>query len=98
VLDVWAVDPFNVFLIEDGLHRLNGGERVLEAIEHRRFENLRLYGGFVGVVLIDIPAAEDQIVQSGQGYEILDSRGSGIRTLAQADGGELRERAYGFRQ
>ena len=54
-----------------------------------------LRGGFVGGVFENVPAAEDQIVQAGQRNEILDVRGAAVGALAEADGGQLRERSDG---
>ena len=41
----------------------NGGERFLQLVEQRAFQHLGVDGGFVGGVFVNVPAAEDQIVQ-----------------------------------
>src|SRR5262245_64833898 len=53
-----------------------------------------MQGGFVAVVLKNVPAAKDQVVKSGQGYEILDERTIMIRTLAQTNGAILGQGTY----
>ena len=47
----------------------------------------------VDVVLEDVPAGEDDVVQVRQRYKILDQRRLVVGALAQADGAHLRERA-----
>src|SRR5215475_2180145 len=53
-----------------------------------------MQGGFVAVVLKNVPAAKDQIVKPGQGYEILDERTIMIRALAQTNGAILGQGTY----
>ena len=61
-----------------------------------RSSTLALTGCLVGRVFVNIPAAEDQIVKSGERDEILDHRGAIIGALAQPDGGKLGQRADGL--
>jgi hypothetical protein len=58
------------------------------------FQHPGLHRRLVGVVFENIPAAEDQIVKPGQGYEILDERTIMIRALAQTNGAILSQGAY----
>src|ERR671939_47205 len=53
-----------------------------------------MQGGFVAVVLKNIPAAKDQIVKPGQGHEILDERAIMIRALAQTNSAILGQGTY----
>src|SRR4029434_2885738 len=53
-----------------------------------------MQGSFVAVVLKNVPAAKDQIVKPGQGYEILDERTIMIRALAQTNVATLDQRTY----
>src|SRR5262245_48776168 len=53
-----------------------------------------MQGGFVAVVLKNVPAAKDQIVKSGQRYEILDEWTIMIRALAQTNGAILAQGTY----
>ena len=54
--DVGAVDALDVFLIEDGLHRLDGRERLLQFFELRRFQHAGVGRGFVGAYLRKCPS------------------------------------------
>ncbi len=53
-------------------------------------------GGFVSVVLVDIPTAKDERFQRGERNEIFDARRAAFGAFAEADGAELRERADGL--
>ncbi len=92
-LDVGTVDAADVFRIEHRLHRLDGRERFFQLREQGRLQHLGIDGGFVGGVFVDVPASEDQIVETGQRHEILDLGRAAIGALSQADGRKLRERA-----
>ena len=59
-------------------------------------ENASLLGGGVHIVLENVPAGEDQIVEPGQREELLDLGRAGVGALAQADGSHLGERADGL--
>src|SRR5215472_1832333 len=60
----------------------------------RRFDDTSVQGGFVAIVLKNVPAAEDEIVELSEGNEVLDARAVVICTLAQADGAVLGQGAY----
>ena len=92
---VGTVDAANVFMVEDGLHRLDGLQRLFDLLEEVLIEHLGVGRGLVGRVFINVPAAEDEIVQAGQWHEVLDIRAASVGALAEADGGELRERTDG---
>jgi hypothetical protein len=83
---VWAVQALDIFLVENGLHRPDRGERLFELIEQRGIEHTGLCRRFVGVVFEDIPAADDDVFQASQGHEIADGGAAAFRALAQADG------------
>jgi hypothetical protein len=53
-----------------------------------------MQGGFIAVVLKNIPAAKDQIVKPGQRYKILDEWTIIIRALAQTNSAILGQGAY----
>ena len=93
-LDVLALEPLHVVLVEHGRHRLDGleevGDRleVLVAVEHAGVAR-----GRVGVVRHRVPGAEDEVLQIRQGHEVPDERRPALGALAQPDGPHLGERA-----
>src|SRR6185295_7445790 len=93
VFHVRAVDALDVFLIENVLHGLDGRERIFYFVEKGSVEDARALCCFVSVVFEDIPAAKDQVIQPGQGHEIFEARTTAIRTLSEANGRELGDRA-----
>ena len=66
-LHVGTVDAADVLGIEHRLHRTDGGKRLLHLLEQVLIENLGVGRGFIGRVFVNIPAAEDQIVQDRPG-------------------------------
>ena len=94
LLDVRPVDPPDVLRIEHRLHRPDGGKRLLQLIQLSLFQHPGLGRGFVSRIFVNVPAAEHQIVQSGQRHKILDLRRPVVGALAQANGGKLRERTH----
>src|SRR6516165_1200048 len=51
-----------------------------------------MLGRLVGRVFVNVPAAEDQIVQSGERDKVLDQRRAPVGAFPQPDGGKLGER------
>ena len=104
LLHVGAVELLDVVLVEDGLARLDGRQERLHLFQQRALEHACLAGGGVHVVFEDVPAGEDQVVQTGQGNEFLDLGEAAFGALTEADGAHLGERAdrarntlaYGF--
>ncbi len=93
---VGAVDAAHEFVIEDGGHGLDGRERRAKFLEQRHFQHAGFLGGLVAVIGIDVPGSENQIVEAGEGDEILDARAAAFGALPEADGGHLGDRADGF--
>ena len=58
-------------------------------------EDTGVDGGVVGVGLVRVPGAEDDVVEVGERDEVLDQRHVVVGALAEADGAHLRERADG---
>ena len=92
-LDVGPVDALHEVLVEDRLHRLDRRERRLHLLQQRGFQNARLHGRLVGVVLENVPAADLDVRHVGQRNEVLDRRAAALGPLPQADRSQLRERA-----
>jgi hypothetical protein len=98
-LDVRALQPAHVVLVEHGGHRLNRLELVGDRLDVRvAVEHAALDGRLVGVVSYRIPGAEDQLVDAGQGHEVPDQRRAGVGPLAEANGAHLSQRADGLSQ
>ena len=91
-LHVRPVELLDVGLIEDGrpgLHRL---ELRAHLIEQPAPQHLGVAGGLVAVVLEDVPAAEDEVVERGERDEIPDQGRAPVGPLAETDRAHLRER------
>ena len=80
-------------MIEDGLQRLDGAEPALHFVEQIALQHAGVARGGVHVVLEDVPAGEDEVVQAGERKELFDLGRAAVGALAQADGAHLRERA-----
>ena len=61
-------------LVEDGGHGLDGFEEGPDLLELVAVEHLRGLGGVVEVAAEDVPAGEDEVVELGDGNEVLDER------------------------
>ncbi len=96
-LDIGAVEPPHVVVVEDGRHGLDllqfGRDRLDmgEPVEHAAFQR-----GFVGRVRDRIPGTEDQLINAGQRHEVANERHSALSPLAEANGAHLSERAGGL--
>ena len=92
-LDIGAVQALDVVLVEDGRHGLDRFQIRPNLLELVLLQHLGVGGGFVDVVVEDVPAGKDDIVQVGQRHEILDQRRVALGALAQANRSHLRKRA-----
>src|SRR5215469_1494260 len=92
-LDVFAVEIFDVGLVERGFHGFDFAEEGLNFAEMIRVEDARFGGGFVRGVRENVPAAENEIVEAGERNEVLNFRRAAFGALAETDGSHLRERA-----
>ena len=95
---IGAVDALHVLAVEDGRHGLDRRERLFAALEQRPFEHAGIHRRVVTVFLENIPAAEHQVFERGQGHEVFDLRRVVIGALAQADGVQLRDGSDRLRQ
>ena len=98
LLDVRALEPLHVALIEDGGPRADRLELRPDLVEQRRFDDACRPRGRIAVVFEDIPAGEDELVEIGQRHKLLDQRRPAISAFAQADRAHLGKRANGFGQ
>src|SRR3989454_1360732 len=91
-LDVAALEPLDVLLVERRRQGLNALQKGRDRLEVLAFEHPRLDGGGVGVVRDRVPRGEHQVAQLGQRDELADLRRALLRPLAQPDRPHLRER------
>ena len=95
-LDLGPVEAFDIVLIEDTRHGLNGLEKGANLFKLIAVENLRMLRGVVEVAAEDIPAGEDKIIKLRDGREVLDEWGAIVGAFAEANGAHLRGGADGF--
>ncbi len=85
-LDVLALEPLHVGLVEHGRHRLDGLEELGDRLEMLvPVEHAGMHRGGVGVVGDRIPGAEDDVIEGGERDEVLDQRRAPLGALAQPD-------------
>src|ERR1019366_1462199 len=83
---VRPVDLLDVLVIEYSLHWRDGTEPLLHFVEQVALEHARIAGSRVHVVFKNIPAGEDQIVESGERDKFVNFRRAAISALPQTDG------------
>ena len=94
---VVGVDALHVLTVEGGLHRADVAQRVGDLLDVlAALEHAGAAGRDVGVVRERIPRAEDDVVEIGEGHELLDQRSAAIGALAETDGVHLGEAADGL--
>ena len=91
VLDFLGGEALDVVLVEGGGHGLDGLEEGRDLFELVAVENLGGLGGVVEIAAEDVPAGEDEVVELGDGNEVLDEGSAVVGALAEADGAHLRE-------
>ena len=92
-LDIGAVQALDVVLVKNCRHRLDRFEVGANRFELVPLKHLGVGGGLVDVIVEDVPAGKDDIVQVGQRHEVLDQRRVSLGALAQPNRSHLRERA-----
>src|SRR5262249_26720343 len=93
LLHVLAVELLDPGVLEDrrpGPYRV---QLVLDGIEGLARQHARLGRRLVGAVAEDVPAAEDKVVEPGQGHEIIDLRASTLGAEPEANRPHLGQRA-----
>ena len=93
LLDVRALKPLDVPLIEHGGHRADGFKLSPDAIELGRFEHACRPRGRVTVFLEDVPAAKNDVVEISERDELVDLRRAPFAPLPEADRPHLRQRS-----
>ncbi len=91
-----AGEALDVVLVEDGGQGLDGFEEGTDLLELVAVEDLGGLGGVVEVATEDVPAGEDEVVEAGEGSEVLDERAASVGALAEADGPHLGDGADGL--
>jgi hypothetical protein len=98
LLDMRAVQPLHIVLIEDRRHRLDRFQKRLDLRQMIVVQHLGMSRRLVNVVVKNIPAGKDNIVQARQRHKVLDQRRIAIRALAQPNRAHLRQRTDRLRQ
>ena len=96
-LDVWPLQPFNVFLTENGSPRLDFFDLGPHGLEQVAIENPCLDRAFVAVIFVNVPAAEDEVIQGRERNKVMDFRNSPFRAFSQPDGSKLGQRTHRLR-
>ena len=92
VLHVGTVEPLHVEGIERGRHRSHGAHRVADRFEVAAdVEHTGARGSGVRVVGEEVPRAEDDVVERGDGYEVADHRCALVGAFAEPDRRHLRQ-------
>ena len=88
----------DVGLLEHRGHGFDAGKEILALRQVILGQHAGLARGLEGVVGKQIPAGEDDVVELGEGDEILDERRPVLGAFAQPDGSHLGQRADGLRK
>ena len=67
---VLSVEALHELAVEDSAHRLDGRELVPHEVEVIALQDARVERGLVGVVFEDVPAAELELIELGEGHEL----------------------------
>ena len=77
------VEPLHVLAVEDGRPGLDGFKLGLICSSRSLVEHAGVLRRLVAVVLEDVPAAEHEVVEVGEGHEVLDERRAAVGALAR---------------
>src|SRR5262249_50438719 len=91
LFNVGALEALDVSPIEYRRHRSDRFELVAYAIELAALEHPRRTRGSVTILLEDVPATKDDIIEIRQRNELVDLRGASFGPLSQADRAHLRQ-------
>ena len=89
LLDVAALQTLDVILIENRGHGPDPFEEGANGLQLVAIENVRCSGRLEHVFGENVPAREAEIIELGQGDEVLDQRAIAVGALAQANGCHL---------
>ena len=98
LLDVASAQSLYVMLVEDRGPGTNFLELRPNGLEQRRIKNSGVYGGVIGVLGINIPAAEHEVLQGSERHEALDGWNAVFSALSQTDGAHLGQGSNRFGQ
>ena len=66
VLDIVAVETLGVVLVKSSLHRLDPLQLITHRVDVFLLEHLGIDSSLIGILRIDIPTTEDNIIEFGQ--------------------------------
>ncbi len=92
-LQIGAADVAHVVLIENCIHRMKFFQRLAHLLQEPTIEHRGVERGVVGAVLVNVPAAEFEILELRERHEILDQRRAALGALAETNRRELRQRS-----
>jgi hypothetical protein len=95
-LDLLSGEALDVVLVEDGGHGLDGFEEGAHLLKLVAVEDACGLGGVVEVAAEDVPSGEDEVIERGDGNEVLDEGAALVGALAEADGTHLGDGADGL--
>ena len=98
LLDVGSIQPLHIVLVKDRRHRLDRFQKRLDLRQVIVIQHLRVGCRLIDVVLKNIPAGKDHIIQTGKWNKVPDQRRITIRALAQPNRAHLRQRTDRLRQ
>ena len=92
-LDVPALQPLHIVLVEHGWHRFDALQKRRDRLEMLvTVKNAGADGGGIGIVRDRVPGAENQILEGRQLDEIPNQRRTFFSALAEPDGTHLGDR------
>ncbi len=97
-LHVIAAQPLDVMLAEHRGHRLDAFQKRPDLLQMIALQHCGGLRRLVHVLVVDIPAGKDDVVQLREREEFLDQRRCVIGALAQPDGAHLRHRSDRLRK
>ena len=80
-----TIKIFHIVPVKNSRHWNDAFQFLFDPVDMARFQHHGLAGGLVSRVGEDIPAAENQVLQVGQGNQLLHREDTFLGTLAQAD-------------
>jgi hypothetical protein len=89
------MQPLDVAGVEGGRHGAQRLELVADQVQVARLEHRGVRRGRKRVVREDVPAAELDVIEAVQRYEVLDLGHAILGPFTEADGAELGQRSHG---
>src|SRR6266542_591493 len=95
LLDVGAVQAFDILGIEDRAHGAYRRHLVLDELEVLAAQHLSVRGALVSVVGEQVPGSETELIEAGERNEVFDERRAVVGAFAEPDRRQLGQRPDG---